>query len=327
MKLCGVLLLVLVAVPALCQFPPDNWEFPDRRIENNEDLREVQCRHTCKDVKALKRRMREMESRVLALEDAAQAPPTGLLKMLQLEGRIRELEQLLLKSNKPSKLQEVVKPRKDQGTTDTHVSASCAELKDNGYTESGTYTIDPDDLDYGVEPFQVFCDMTSDNDTGITVVGHDSEERMLVNGWETAGSYEKDISYYGASMEQVAALIKASKSCKQFLKYECFSSAIHGRIVDLDVTYASWESRQGEKMDYWAGASPGSGKCACGETGTCDKANPRCNCDVNDKRWRADEGYLTDKATLPVSRLNFGDTGHEWEQGYHTLGKLECTGY
>ena len=33
---------------------------------------------------------------------------------------------------------------------------------------------------------------------------------------------------------------------------------------------------------------------------------------------------LTDKSTLPVSELRFGDTGVEYEKGYYTLGKLKC---
>jgi len=79
-------------------------------------------------------------------------------------------------------------------------------------------------------------------------------------------------------------------------------------------------------MTYWGGASPGSGKCACGMTNSC--ANPRygCNCDKNDFVWREDSGLLTDKTSLPVKQLRFGDTGGSREQGYHTLGKLKCYG-
>ena len=39
-----------------------------------------------------------------------------------------------------------------------------------------------------------------------------------------------------------------------------------------------------------------------------------------------DEGYLRDKSKLPVEELHFGDTLASHELGWHTLGKLECSG-
>ena len=51
--------------------------------------------------------------------------------------------------------------------------------------------------------------------------------------------------------------------------------------------------------------------------------------DKNDAAWREDSGLLTDKSTLPVKELRFGDTGVFQgvdEKGYHTLGKLRCYG-
>ena len=84
-------------------------------------------------------------------------------------------------------------------------------------------------------------------------------------------------------------------------------------------------SRDSTKMTYWGGASPGSGKCACGMNNSC-AGNGRCNCDKNDNVWREDSGLLTDKTKLPVKQLRFGDTENEREKGYHTLGKLKCYG-
>ena len=85
-------------------------------------------------------------------------------------------------------------------------------------------------------------------------------------------------------------------------------------------------SRDSEKMTYWGGASPGSGKCACGMTNSCADPNTVCNCDKNDLEWRGDSGPLTDRSKLPVKQLRFGDTGHGGEEGYYTLGKLKCFG-
>ena len=48
--------------------------------------------------------------------------------------------------------------------------------------------------------------------------------------------------------------------------------------------------------------------------------------DKNDENWREDSGFLTIKSHLTVKQLRFGDTGKAKfrEEGYHTLGKLEC---
>ena len=83
-------------------------------------------------------------------------------------------------------------------------------------------------------------------------------------------------------------------------------------------------------MNYWGGAAVDSGKCACGMTNNCANGK-NCNCDNNDATWREDSGYLTDKNTLPVRELSFGDVdgskqGSDYESGYHTLGKLRCWG-
>ena len=84
-------------------------------------------------------------------------------------------------------------------------------------------------------------------------------------------------------------------------------------------------SRDSSKMMYWGGASPGSGKCACGMANSCADPSYGCNCDKNDYVWREDSGLLTDKTHLPVKQLRFGDTTGG-DQGYHTLGKLRCYG-
>jgi len=78
-------------------------------------------------------------------------------------------------------------------------------------------------------------------------------------------------------------------------------------------------------MTYWGGATPGSGKCACGMTNSCANPGVGCNCDKNDYVWREDSGLLTDKTQLPVKQLRFGDARGN-NQGYHTLGKLKCYG-
>ena len=161
--------------------------------------------------------------------------------------------------------------------------------------------------------------MSDKNGVGVTVISHDSESRTHVNGFGFAGSYSRDIHYTGASLSQLAGLTKVSSHCEQFIKYECYNSRI------FNGGKAWWVSRDSSKMTYWGGASPGSGKCACGMTNSCANPSDGCNCDKNDNVWREDSGLLTDKTHLPVKQLRFGDTTGS-EEGYHTLGKLRCYG-
>ena len=199
------------------------------------------------------------------------------------------------------------------------VSPSCSVIKKHAGGANGNYVIYPDG-EGGLAPFTVYCDMSDKNGVGVTVISHDSESRTLVKGCETHGCYSRDVHYTGASLSQLASLTRVSSHCEQFIKYECDNSML------LRGGNAWWVARHSTKMTYWGGASPGSGKCACGMTNSCANTTYSCNCDKNDDVWREDSGLLTDKSNLPVRQLRFGDTGHFFEKGYHTLGKLKCYG-
>ena len=162
--------------------------------------------------------------------------------------------------------------------------------------------------------------MTDKNGTGVTVISHNSENRNRVKGFDGRGSYSRDIHYIRASLSQLASLTIVSSRCEQFIKYECYNSG----FWFANRPYGWWVSRDSAKMAYWGGASPGSGKCACGMTNSCANPIDGCNCDKNDNEWRQDSGLLTDKTKLPVKQLRFGDTGEGREEGYHTLGKFMC---
>ena len=60
-------------------------------------------------------------------------------------------------------------------------------------------------------------------------------------------------------------------------------------------------------------------------TNSCANPSKPCNCEKNDNVWREDSGLLTDKSSLPLKELRFGDTGVD-EKDYHTLGKFKCYG-
>ena len=195
-----------------------------------------------------------------------------------------------------------------------------------GYRTDGDYMIDPDGFVMGDVPVQVSCNMTGRNGQASTIVSHDSEARTHVKGYEGRLTYVKNVGY-NMTKSQLSSLLKLSDHCEQFIQYECYGSVF--RMFRPPIVYnvgGVWESFRGEKMYYWGGAMPGSQMCACGMTKTCIRRDRKCNCDSNIAEWNSDEGYLTDKESLPVTKMYFGDTGATGEQGYHTLGKLICYG-
>ena len=199
---------------------------------------------------------------------------------------------------------------------------TCSRVKSDIADVSGHYIIDPDGVQ-GKAPFDVFCNMTDKGGIGVTVVSHDTENRTHVNGYESDGSYIRDVTYVGASLSQLTVLTDASAHCEQFISYECINSKF------LRGGKAWWVSPDGAKMTYWGGATNKEGYCACGLTQTCETTRGKkedCNCDADDGVWREDSGLLTDKSDLPVTQLRFGDTGSNNEEGYHILGKLICYG-
>ena len=197
---------------------------------------------------------------------------------------------------------------------------TCSKVKANISDVSGDYLIDPDG-DLGEDPFPVYCNMTDKGGVGVTVVSHNSENRTQVIRYNGPGEYSLDVHYRSANISQLKTLTEASGNCQQFIKYECFHARLGG--------FSWWVSRDGQKMTYWGGENLKTGGCACGLTGSCaDDKSLKCNCDKNDEKWREDSGFLTIKSHLPVKQLRFGDTGDTYlkEEGYHTLGKLECYG-
>ena len=202
-------------------------------------------------------------------------------------------------------------------------ATSCSVIRKYVSGSSGNYVIDPDGAG-GLAPFTAYCDMSDKSGIGVTVISHDSESRTLVDGYDGNGDYSRSIHYSGASLSQLASLTNVSAHCEQFIKYECFDSSLW-----FPSPISWWVSRDSSQMLYWGGASPDSKKCACGMTNSCAYPTQACNCDRNDAVWREDNGFLTDKSTLPVKELRFGDTGingNTDEKGYHTLGKLKCYG-
>ncbi|XP_039269503.2 uncharacterized protein LOC120344349 [Styela clava] len=192
---------------------------------------------------------------------------------------------------------------------------TCKQLQERDEIEtSGKYLLGSANNQY-----EVHCDFSGSD--AITEIRHDSMNEVKMTNCEDRGCYSK-IPRYTISLNYTIKIIENSRECRQYIKARC-----QGMALFRTNPYAWWVSRDGEKMMYWGGAiSKINYYCACGETGQCADNVWKCNCDKNDGTIRADEGFLTAKTKLPVKEIRFGDMGNKGENGWHTLGKLECMG-
>ena len=174
-------------------------------------------------------------------------------------------------------------------------------------------------------PYTALCNVTDDTKRTYTIINHNKMTKIRVSdGYVVGTHYKHEITYSNSiSMEQLIKLIENSKECRQHIRFHCFSSKLLN--TPRGPSHAFWLSRDNERQDYWGGAEPGSKKCACGmmEPTSCEGTAKFCNCDNKDSQWRVDEGYLTDKSTLPVIGLEFNKKSAKSD---FTLGPLECWG-
>ena len=181
-------------------------------------------------------------------------------------------------------------------------ASSCSDLKKGDLeAASGSYSIDPDG-EGALEPFSVYCNMTDKTSVGVIVISHDSENRTLVIGLNPLGTTHVTFTTLArVHLSWLVSPLSLHTASNLSNNYECYHS-----MLFREGGYAWWVSRDSTKMTYWGGASPGSGKCACGMNNSCADPSYGCNCDANDNVWREDSGL--DKTKLPVKQLRFGDT-------------------
>ena len=200
-------------------------------------------------------------------------------------------------------------------------SANCAELWEAGKRKPGYYTVNPT----GTEQFPVYCEMKEGNPT--TMVHHDRRDNVTVSqGNLVQGFYEHSV-VYEIDWKKIEAIVRSSERCRQFIRYNCYNSVLldSRNPFHRNGRGARWKSRSGQIQDYWGGAQAGSQSCACYESRNCSQGNLTCNCDIADRRWRSDEGFIDNKDDLPVTSLRFSFDGTD-PRSYYALGKLECFG-
>ncbi|XP_046633654.1 uncharacterized protein LOC124313031 isoform X2 [Daphnia pulicaria] len=242
------------------------------------------------------------------------------LKVQQHEEKVTRLELALLNEQRiNSKLSstELIEIRR-KSIARSAMPRTCREahLADPTLT-SGMHWIDPDGQAVGDDPIYVYCDMNS----GSTSVVHDTKMPLDVGHCAEPGCYSKVINY-NATIRQMAALAQLSSECHQSIKYDCYYAPF-----EFDkIAYAWWNDRNGNAKYFWSGGNTDVHTCQCGIDNNCVDATLECNCDATAPAQLADNGIITDKNVLPITRLNFGRTQLASSTGVHTLGRFQCSG-
>ncbi|RWS24200.1 relaxin receptor-like protein, partial [Leptotrombidium deliense] len=193
----------------------------------------------------------------------------------------------------------------------------------NGVNSSGFYYIQPSEE---ILSFLVECDFGNQTDMFNisrikTIVHHDSEMNIYVRSSSSRpAAYRRNITY-DVGFEGIIALINKSKSCHQFIQWNCSGS---GFMFNTSKPISWWESRDGVPQFYWGGAKQ-NGTCGCWPH--CVNESLRCNCDAQIRfQWQEDSGYITNINKLPVKSLVFGETFDTGQAGSYVVGPLECFG-
>ena len=96
---------------------------------------------------------------------------------------------------------------------------TCQDLANLGLTQSGAYQVDPDGLDSVAEPIMVLCDFTSNT----TKIIHDKNTEIKIRKCPDGenGCHQTYLNY-DAPMDQIRALVAASETCEQSIRFDCF---------------------------------------------------------------------------------------------------------
>ena len=129
-------------------------------------------------------------------------------------------------------------------------------------------------------------------------------------------SYFQSVEY-DTDIFAVTEMIYVMENCRQYISWEC-RSAIINNDNRVGVVNTGWYDRDENMRYYWGvnGSAVAEDDydrvnvvCACGLDHTCAGPDLACNCDSNSDEWEQDDGYLTYKPHLPVTKMVFGDTG------------------
>jgi len=199
---------------------------------------------------------------------------------------------------------------------------TCSQLRSLGLRDSGEYFIDPDGPGPNSPPVKVYCDLK----TGTTRINHQLHQQAVTPCRER-GCFVRAVDYE-IPMKQIISIISLSENCEQYIRYDCQSAPLNNGTE----ANAWWMDREDVMHFYWSGDSTMEaeygykGTCYCHQQQSCISNQHRCNCDPGSEVWTFDDGQLTDRAQLPVTKLNFGNFYQEDQAAKFYLGPLYCSG-
>lgn len=174
------------------------------------------------------------------------------------------------------------------------IEPNCQKYHGIGVRESYTYFIDPDGTG-GQDPYPVECLFLEEPAEGKTIVHHDNEGNVTVD------SSDLTITYLMASPGQIEALLERSTFCTQEISLGCqqFSVPVDPGTI-MWTGSGSGPSGSLKLSDYLDSCGPNGDACKCSNQG-------------------ADSGTITDKAVLPLNKLDFSAL----EGGFNTGGSVQ----
>ena len=184
---------------------------------------------------------------------------------------------------------------------------TCDEiLQKDPSSKDGTYTIDadgPDDL----PSMEVYCDMMGD--MGVTIMEPVGSPLYITR---YVPEHTMD---YKQTIPQILKVANNSGFCFQYMGAVCQYKAVMLSGDDF------WIDGQ-DRMQYnWGGAKT-TGKCVCGQIGSCATQTSNCNCDGS-ASGRKDDGKIIDKELLPIKKIYIGGL-IGYQKMAITLGPVTC---
>ncbi|XP_031235925.1 contactin-associated protein-like 5 isoform X3 [Mastomys coucha] len=223
---------------------------------------------------------------------------------------------------------------------DSVYEQSCEVYRHRGHT-AGFFYVDSDGSG-PLGPLQVYCNITEDKIW--MTVQHNNTELTRVQGSSPENPYSMTLNY-GASIEQLEALIDGSEHCEQEVIYHCRRSrllntpearvfgevgtSIQKMSTNDGAPFTWWIGRSDEKHPYWGGSVPRVQQvqqCGCGLEKSCLDNRHFCNCDADIDEWANDTGLFSFKDHLPVTQIIIMDTNRTNSEVAWRIGPLRCYG-
>jgi len=171
-----------------------------------------------------------------------------------------------------------------------------------GATGDGTYTIDPDGAGTGLDPFDVTCDMTTD-DGGWIVAEHDWVGLLVPNKSVEGPTTLYQRFDYTLSNAQLIAIMAATTTHRQYFEKNCQDSLINS---EWGGSYTRYELPDGSLVNSTVALFPWSPS--------------RLYCDINDATLRQTALTFENTPNIPIMALFGGDSGDGGEFSTFRLG-------